>query len=223
MIVYLVPTGGPRYELYCEVAAPVQTTGTRSTGLVGRLVDGFTRALAEGEAEREGNADPDAPNRGRLRRFVTRKLAEAVAEQRLLWHLRTETAVVLSHPDDISGDNALELARAEFKSDRDRHRRWAIINAVLMVASTPIALVPGPNLFAYYFIFRLVGHFLSMRGAQQGLDRIAWTTQGSADLTALRSAFGLGTDERDARFEEIAQALGLNRFCAFITGVSTRS
>jgi hypothetical protein len=223
MIVYLVPTGAPRYELYCEVASPLQTSGTRRTGLVGRLVDSFTRALAEGEAEREGNADPGAPNRGRLRRFVTRKLAEAVAEQRLLWHLRTETAVVLSHPDDISGDRALELARAEFKSDRDRHRRWAIINGVLMVASTPIALVPGPNLFAYYFIFRLVGHFLSMRGAQQGLDGITWTTQPSADLTALREAFSLASDERDERFEEIAQALGLNRFCAFITGVSTRS
>jgi hypothetical protein len=223
MIVYLVPTGGSRYELYCEMATVVQTVGTRRTGLIGRLVDGFTRALAEGEAEREGKAGPDDAHRGRLRRFVTRKLAEAVAEQRLLWHLRTETAVVLRHPDDIEGEKALEVARAEFKSDRDRHRRWVIIDGLLLIASAPFAVVPGPNLFAYYFIFRLVGHYLSMRGAQQGLDRIIWTTEGSGELTSLRLAFGLGADERDARFEEIAQALGLNRFCAFITGVSTRS
>lgn len=223
MIVYLVPTGDDEYELYCEIAAPVSTEGTRRSGLIGRLVDGFTRALAEGEAERTGAADPDAPGRGRVRRFITRKLAEAVAEQRLLWHLRTETEVTLSHPDDIPGARALEVSSTEFRADRDRHRRWMLIDAALLILSTPVALVPGPNFLAYYFIFRAVGHYLSMRGAQQGLTGITWKTAPSADLTALRAIFRMAHEDRPPRFEAIAQALGLSRFTTFIQGVSSRS
>ena len=40
---------------------------------------------------------------------------------------------------------------------------------VLLIVSGVLALVPGPNVLAYYFAFRVVGHWLSMRGARQGL------------------------------------------------------
>ena len=70
-------------------------------GLFGRMVLRFKQALAEGEATTTpGRRVPDeAPKDfgGRVGRFVKRKLAAAVAEQRVLWHLRNVTAARLHH------------------------------------------------------------------------------------------------------------------------------
>ena len=226
MDVFLVPAGPDGHELYCEIATAAPDGEHAPTSLWGRAVGVFRRALAEGEAARARGADrtvdADDAERSWLRRTVTRKLAEAVAEQRLLWHLRRETAVNLVHPDDTTEAAALELMRGLVSQDRDKHRRWCVIDAVLTVASAPLALVPGPNFLAYYFIFRSVGHFLSMQGAQQGLSRVTWTPVPSPHLTAVRSALRLEKDARVQRIDEIAAALGLDRLGPFVEDVAER-
>ena len=92
-------------------------------------------------------------------------IAEKIAEQRLLWRLRNESELLLHYPDDMSAEDATTLARAELQREADRHMKWIIIDGLLFVASGVFFLVPGPNLIAYYFGFRLVGHYLSRRGA----------------------------------------------------------
>jgi hypothetical protein len=233
MNVFLVPMGGDHYELYCE---PVQAAPPDDVSQGSRLwraprrwwawaVGVFRRAVAEGEAERDqpAEAGAEAVPRSKIRRTITRKLAEAVAEQRLLWHLRKETAARLYHPDVLAGDTALQMARAEIKRDHDKHRLWCVIDALLTIASAPIALLPGPNVLAYYFIFRTVGHYLSMAGARQGLDRVDWQLQPSAELTALGQALPCETDDRTARIDAIASALGLDRLTAFVERAAFRS
>ena len=49
-----------------------------------------------------------------------------------------------------------------------------------------VALVPGPNILAYYFGFRLVGHYLSRRGAKHALTEIIWQARPCAELSRLR-------------------------------------
>jgi hypothetical protein len=217
--VFLVPMGGARHELYCETAQPVDDQVSRS-GMRGwwqRAAAVFRRAVAEGEAERDRRQDDEAgPPRGKLRRLITRKLAEAVAEQRLLWHLRKATGARLIHPDDLDPARALDLTREQCKRDHDKHRLWCVIDALLTVASTPIALLPGPNVLAYYFIFRTVGHYFSMHGARRGMAGIDWTTQPSAPLTAIRQALDLDAADREPRIDELAAALGLERLGAFV-------
>ena len=179
------------------------------------MSDVFHRMLAEGERAR---AAPDEVSQasGRIRRFIGRKLAEAVAEQRLLWHLRRETHVPLMHPDDRSSSAALQEARRLLTVDRDKHLRWVVIDGFLILLSAPVALLPGPNVLAYYFIFRTVGHFLSMRGAQQGLSGIAWDPQPSAALSDLRTTLALDRDARRLRVDAIAMALGLDGLSRFV-------
>ena len=94
---------------------------------------------------------------------------------------------------------------------------------MLTLASVPFTLVPGPNVLAYYFVFRTVGHFLSMRGARQGLDGVTWETEASPHLTALRLALPLDPALRSRRVEEIAAALGLDRLPRFVEGVADGS
>jgi hypothetical protein len=222
MDVYLVPVGVDRHDLYCEVSSPIPADADPSslpTSLWARMTDAFRRAVAEGEQARTDGGDP---SRGRIRRTVTRKLAEAVAEQRLLWHLRRQADARLYHPDDIPSVEALVRSRAIITADRDKHRKRSIINGVLLVLSAPLTLVPGPNVLAYYFAFRTVGHYLSKRGADQGLSRVTWTASPSPPLTALRDALGLESPERARRLHEIAALLGLEHLPLFVSGVADR-
>ena len=90
---------------------------------------------------------------------------------------------------------------------------------LIVVASTPLAFVPGPNFLAYYFIFLSVGHYFSMRGAQRGMKREMWTTDASPALQTLSDALGLPVTEQDTRVAAAARALGLERLEGFVRRV----
>jgi hypothetical protein len=220
MNVYLVPAAAGRHELYCEVASSAAETGPGSGSLRERLVNGFNRMVAEGEAAIHGH-EPDAPERGRLRKFITRRVAEAVAEQRLLWHLRHETEVRLVHPDDLPASSAIDTAKALIGADYAKHRRWCMIDSLIAAITGPLFFfVPGPNIVSWYFAFRAIGHFFALRGASQGLSGATWTADPSAELTALRDALALDHDTRSRRIDEIAAALGLDRLAWFVEKIA---
>ena len=65
-----------------------------------------------------------------------------------------------------------------------------------------LVLLPGPNLIGYYFVFRVVGHFLSWRGARQALDRIDVAPERGAD--ALSELGGLAHLPREERADRVA-------------------
>ena len=76
-------------------------------------------------------------------------------------------------------------------------------------------LVPGPNLIAYYFAFRMVGHYLSIRGARHGLNSVQWNPAGSEALSSLRGAIDLDATGRDERVRQVEAALGLEHLAKF--------
>ena len=125
------------------------------------------------------------------------------------------TAAVVVHPEDLPADRALALTRASMQSDFEKHRFWLILDAAAFIGSGLLVLVPGPNVVAYYFGFRLVGHYLSMRGARRALEGVAWTTRASGPLAELRAAMALAPDEREARVHDIAARLQLERLARF--------
>jgi hypothetical protein len=99
--------------------------------------------------------------------------------------------------------------------DVNRHGRWFVVNAVAFALSGVLAPFPGPNVVAYYFAFRLVGHYLSMRGAQRGLSGIVWHPSASPELTRLRAVGALPPAEREREVDRIANDLGLRHFTRF--------
>ena len=226
------PEGGePRCEFYCEPPPDTLMTGQAATesavapSVMSRLVGGFTQALAEGEAEerREERGEVVAAEGSRIGRFLKRKLASAVAEQRLLWHLRHASAARLIHPTTVAPARALELVTAEFRKDHDKHRLWCGIDAGIVLASAPLAVVPGPNFLAYYFMFRTVGHFFSMRGARKGRDASLWTMVPSAPLSDLERTLILDPQARAEGVDAVAAALGLERLGVFMRRVAERA
>jgi hypothetical protein len=235
MDVFLVPVAPARFpagineapvELYCEpppVPQPDPGSPPPKRSFFARMVHGFNQALAEGEAEQRRQESGHAPSTqgSRIGRFVKRKLAAAVAEQRLLWQLRHATSGRLLHAEALSSERALALATTEFTRDFSKHRLWCVIDALIAAVSIPLALVPGPNLLGYYFVFRSVGHFFSLRGAQKGLLPNFWTAVPSPPLSELQDVLNLSGAARDARVDAIGAALGLERLTHFIRRVSS--
>jgi hypothetical protein len=218
MEVFLVPVGTDRYELYCEEPDEVHDPAAEPPrGLFRKLKHRFSEMLAEAERERRhGRVDPRPQGwLGRLKARMMRWVAESIAEQRLLWSLRRQSAATLIYPDDMEEPAAVEIMRRQLGRDFDKHQFWLAIDSLAFVGSGLLMLVPGPNVLAYYFAFRLVGHYFSLRGARQGLNVIAWTHRRSTPLADLRRTIGLADAERERRVNDIAAALGLEHLPRF--------
>ena len=222
MEVFLIPVGSDRYELYCEVPDedPVDAPEV-PRGFFRGLLHRFREALDEAERERRrGHRATHDDTHGltwyqRVKRATLRRVAESIAEQRLLWHLRRQEAAIGWYPVDLAADAALQVLRTRLREDYDRHRRWLVIDGSLFVLSAVLVVLPGPNVVAYYLAFRLVGHYLSMRGAKQGLDCVTWDLRASDPLAELRLLITLEPEVREARVSEIAERLRLERLVPF--------
>jgi hypothetical protein len=229
MDVYVIPVATDRYELYCEHDVPdADAIGdVPPQGRLAKMYANFKEALARVEAERlSGEARVHDGPRTWTERVKDRALcwmAERIAEQRLLWRLRNETDLVLHYPDDIMEEAAMVTARAELQREADRHMKWMVIDGLLFVASGVLFFVPGPNLIAYYFGFRLVGHYLSRRGASHGLTEVRWQTCASPQLSRLRRVLALEPAERDREVREVASALQLPHLAKFFERTSMKT
>ena len=226
MDVYLVPVGADRHELYCEV--PDESEADQTEGQEPRL--GFFRRLRVrfremlAEAERDRRQLHTSPLQGgwlsRIKTRTMRWVAESIAEQRLLWHLRSQTEACLFYPDDVDEAKAIMVLRSQLGRDFDKHRFWLILDSLGFVISGLLALVPGPNILAYYFAFRLVGHYLSLRGARQGLSGMQWRTEKSAPLSELRRAIDLEPEVRVRHVHDVAVRLRLEHLASFFERTS---
>jgi hypothetical protein len=181
------------------------------------------------EQYRRGDATlPSTSLRGRVQDRALAWMAQRIAEQRLLWNLRGETAAVVSHPQDMTFDQVMTLVRASLQHDHDRHRRWMIIDGIAFGLSSILLgplflLVPGvANLPAAYFGFRFFGHWLSMRGAAQGLHRVTWTGKPCPPLSELREVVSMPPPARDERVHDIARRLRLQHLSTFFERVTLR-
>ena len=226
MDVFLVPTGADRYELYCEVpdiqpefdaTIPRGRVAAFVARSVHRLSEFFHKVVTEAERERrKARAERAhygwfARQRARFMRFI----AESIAEQRLLWHLRGETNARLLHPDDLDAAQAERVMRQIIGRDFDKHQFWLIFDLLGLLGSFLLVPIPGPNIILYYFAFRVVGHYFSLRGARQGLNVVTWQMEPSAPLTELRRVATLAGTARDARVSEIAGRLHLEHLATF--------
>jgi Mitochondrial K+-H+ exchange-related len=228
MDVYVIPVAPDRYELYCEhgdsdddVAGPEPPRGRFA-----RMYANFRDALARVEEERvSGEKRADGPRTwtDRMKDRALCWIAEKIAEQRLLWRLRNETELMLHYPDDMEGDVAIACARADLQREADRHSKWLVIDSLLFVASGVFFFVPGPNLIAYYFGFRLVGHYLSRRGARHGLTEVNWQSCASPQLSRLRRVLALEPNERDREVHDVASALQLPHLAKFFERTSVKT
>ena len=150
-------------------------------------------------------------------------VAERIAEQRLLWNLRRETAVTAFYPPDLTFDQANTLIRRTLQRDWERHRLGLAVDSVLLLGSVALILLPGPNIIGYYFAFRVMGHLLSIRGAVQGLKAVKWAGEPCEPLSRLREAAALNGEARNQQVHAVGEQLRLQHLSTFFERVAVRS
>lgn len=223
MDVYLVPIASDRFETYYEAPddeEPVEPVGDK--GFFGRARARFQAQLREAERARHQVA-PEVPTTllGRLQQKSMRWIAERIAEQRLLWRLRTADAATLHADADMSPGEAEGVMRTSMKRDADRHLRLLAVHFVALIASAPVAFIPGPNVLGYLFTFTVIGHFLAWRGARQALHVVRWQVAPNAALTDLRRAFVLRGEARHQAIHDVAHRLHLPKLARFVERMAT--
>ena len=220
MDVFVIPIRGDRYELYCEQSAGDGVDAElQGSGVLRGQQRRFALLLRAAEAHERGSVPPPTVAHSRMGRFngwVMRWAAERIAEQRLLWRLRRETAVTVIHPRDLDFEPTMVIVRRILQRDLERHRRWFIVDGLVFVTTGLVAILPGPNLLAYFFAFRVVGRWLSLRGASQGLRRVLWNGRSSDELVELRRAVGSTPDAHWRRVKDVAERLRLPRLLTFL-------
>jgi hypothetical protein len=228
MDVFVIPVASDQYELYYEQQTEEldQEDQPATTGMVARFQDRFNELLRAAEEKRHREHDqPDTSRswRGRIQDRMMSWIAKRIAEQRLLWNLRKEDRVIAVHPADRTFESVMPHIRQSLQRDFERHRLWLVIDTIGLLASAAVAIVPGPNLLAYYFLFRVGGHWLSMRGAAHGRSRVIWDGRPCEALSELRASLQLPLRERHARVQQIASTLHLRHLPGFFERIVARS
>lgn len=225
MDVYLLPVGPDRFECYYEAAEQDEPEEPADgQGFFARMRAKFNEQLKEAERSRlERTIEEPKTFLGRMQKRTMRWIAERIAEQRLLWHLRKVDDATLHIAGDLLESEADTVLRASFKRDADHHRNRLILHTLALIAAAPVALVPGPNVLGYLFTFTVVGHFLAWRGAVRGQHTIAWTIRPNAALTDLRHAFSLDAATRHRTILDVSHRLHLPKMARFVEQMAAQS
>ncbi len=219
--VYLVPIGPDQFECYYEAPEDEETVEP-GEGFFARMRHKFGEQLKEAEQARHQSPKEEPKTfLGRMHRRSLRWIAERIAEQRLLWHLRTATIATLHISEDLPPDRGEGIMRESMKRDADRHRNLLIPHTLALTVSALVAFVPGPNVLGYLFTFTVVGHFLAWRGAVNALHGVAWTIVPNPALTELHRAFSLDPGTRHRVLREVAHRLHLPRMARFVERMAT--
>jgi hypothetical protein len=206
--------GGGRFELYSEPPDDDPLPGARPEGFFRsrfhRLKEAWRDAVHTArQPDREGGRF------ARARDWVVGRIVEMVAEQRTLWSLRHASSATLVYPSDFSEAQGIAERDRILVPARRHHGMWLVVDTLLFVASGVFFFVPGPNVIAYYFGVRVVGHYLCWRGASQAITRTDWAIRPEAALAELGSLVNVARDARAPRVAAIATELKLPRLAAF--------
>jgi K+-H+ exchange-related protein len=218
MTAYLLYLGNDRFELYSE---PPEKPGEAPREGAGRIRHWAHAAYVRWHTLVESARQRNATGRvAQWRDALVRRLAETIAEQRTLWALAQHQDAVLLFPASVGEAEARAALNRLLAAARRHHGWWMVIDAPLFVASGVAALVPGPNVLAYYLGFRLIGHWLSWRGARHAASVIQWTLHPDGSLAELASLVNLPRAARQPRVDAIAARLNLHRLAAFFERVA---
>jgi Mitochondrial K+-H+ exchange-related len=218
MTVYLLSLGRDRFELYSEPPEKPSEPPRQGAGRLRHWAHAANvrwHALVESARQRTST--------GRLaewRDAAVRRLAETIAEQRTLWALAQHREAMLLFPASVEEPQARAALNRALEAARRHHGWWVVVDAPLFVASGLAVLIPGPNVLAYYLGFRLIGHWLSWRGARHALTSVQWTLIPDGNLAELAALVNLPRAARASRVDAIAARLNLHRLSAFFERVA---
>jgi hypothetical protein len=123
----------------------------------------------------------------------------------------------------MDADRGKTILMTELAGARNHHLRWLLVDLALFIATGVVAIVPGPNIIAYYMLFRVIGHSRSWWGARRGIGTVTWTFEADSCLAELAALIDVPRHTRAPLVEAIAERLNLPRLSAFFDRVAVPS
>ena len=229
MDVFVIPIGPDRYELYCETAAE-RSAGRRRRP---RTVRQTAAPLFRDAARRRGAAAASAPRTddeptragsAGCRSASSPGSPSASPSSACSGTCAGRRPRSRAHPQDMTFEQVHDAgpphAAARLRSSSAAG--WSIDTLfVLDRSSRTVACSSRVRICSpYYFAFRVVGHWLSMRGAAQGLHRVAWTGRPCPPLTSCASVATLEPPARDGASRTSPTRLRLQHLSTFFERVA---
>lgn len=196
----------PRPEVVGDPGPDLEPAAS-STGWLGRL-----------RARRHAIQETIEHGRGPIARCLRRLwdwLQRFVApDEPLLRSLRHVEAVVLHHPATMDGDAARDAWFAYLAGRWRHHLLWGTLNLVLCPLSLVIAVVPGPNVVGYWFVYRASCHALALVGVRRARHRAVRTV---LEPTEALNTHLAGADR--AAVDALAEGCGLDGLDVFLVRI----
>jgi hypothetical protein len=101
-----------------------------------------------------------------LRRFVS-------PDEPMLRRLRRAEEIRLHHPSTMAPDEARSAWDAYLSGRRRHHVLWFVVDLVVSALTIPLAVLPGPNVFGYWFVYRAACHALALLGIRRAKRQAA--------------------------------------------------
>lgn len=125
---------------------------------------------------------------GVVRRALNTLNSRVDPTEPMLQRIRKAKAVEVTYPSGISPHYARRRLRLLLLHKTAAHRRWIVINALLLPATAAMTILPGPNVFFAWNGYRLLCHIDAWRGGQRVLTgQVPVTFAPSEELDSLLS------------------------------------
>ncbi len=107
---------------------------------------------------------------GAMRRILDRLHSKVDPTEPMLHRIRRARKIEVMYPSGISPAYARRRLRLLVMHKTAAHRRWMIINSLMIPVTSAMMVVPGPNVFLAWNGYRLFSHIRAWRGGQRVLS-----------------------------------------------------
>jgi hypothetical protein len=124
--------------------------------------------------------------------------------------LRHASSLKMLHPASISSEEARSRLEDFFAVMAGKHRRWAIIDAIVALFGVLLTPVPGPNIFFLYPAVRSLSHYLALRGVRRSQTLGVSSCETDEALTRIQEALN-NLDGIEAEVKELGATYNIHR------------
>jgi len=184
--VYLLRAPKHRWVFYADKDSfvPTPTHDTNKTTHVHGGKFSFQRAFTAFQAsalsrvkEAKGSIDTATPGvgiKGRMRQIITRLEMHIHPYEAILHNILKAPAIEVVSPPipDARKEDLRTLERRNrrvmnvlMKESAAQHKKWIVVNALLVPFTALATILPGPNIFLAWNLYRLYCHVQAYRGA----------------------------------------------------------
>ena len=181
MRIFFIHVYRRHWEFYPEdETAAVETDAPEESG-------GFVRWVARASSKAWRSVhEAETGVFGAIRRTIDRLNSRVDPTEPMLQRIRKAERLEVTYPSGISPQYARRRLRLLLLHKTATHRRWIVINSLLIPLTAAAGVVPGPNVFLAWNGYRLVSHINAWRGGQRVLTgQIPVTFTASDELDEL--------------------------------------